>query len=128
METSLEKTHLKYQSLRCLTSVEDGKYKRPAGDGNSGEQAVGEWMSIVKWVNADDVKEWRPGVEAARGRGVRVPVLEAGIGKAEVRELARALGVPNWEKPALACLSSRIPYGTPVTIASLSQIEKAEAF
>jgi uncharacterized protein len=87
----------------------------------------GAWV-IVNGVNADDVKEWRPGVEAARERGVRMPLLESGLGKAEVRELAKALGVPNWEKPALACLSSRIPYGTPVTIASLSQIEKAEAF
>ena len=88
----------------------------------------GGWV-ICNGVNADDVvKDWRPGVQAAREQGVRMPLLEAGLTKADVRELAKALGVPNWEKPALACLSSRIPYGTPVTIGSLSQIEKAEAF
>ena len=88
----------------------------------------GGWV-ICNGVNADDVvKDWRPGVQAAREQGVRMPLLEAGLTKRDVRELAKALGVPNWEKPALACLSSRIPYGTPVTIGSLSQIEKAEAF
>jgi uncharacterized protein len=58
---------------------------------------------------------------------VRAPLLEAGLTKADVRALAKELGLPNWSKPALACLSSRVPYGTPVTVGVLSQIERAEA-
>src|SRR6266566_1448728 len=71
---------------------------------------------IVSGVNADDLGDWRPGLQAAREWSIRAPLVEAGIGKAAVRRLALELGVPNWEKPALACLSSRIPYGTPVTV------------
>lgn len=87
----------------------------------------GDW-TILNGINADDTGDFRPGLQAASEYQVRAPLLEAGLTKADVRELARHLGIPNWQKPALACLSSRIPYGTPVTIASLSQIEKAEAF
>ena len=63
---------------------------------------------------------------AAREHGVRSPLLEAGITKAEVRELAQALGLPVWDKPAMACLSSRVPHGTPITPELLRQIESAE--
>ncbi len=84
--------------------------------------------AIVNGVNADDAGDWRPGISAAGEMGVRAPLLETGFTKSDVRELAKQLNLPNWRKPALACLSSRIPYGTPVTIASLSQIERAEAF
>ncbi|MGZ3318144.1 MAG: ATP-dependent sacrificial sulfur transferase LarE [Isosphaeraceae bacterium] len=87
----------------------------------------GGWV-IVNGVNADDKGDWRPGLKAADEHAVRAPLLEAGMTKSDVRTLAKELGVPNWEKPALACLSSRIPYGTPVTLGSLGQIEKAEAF
>lgn len=87
----------------------------------------GGWV-VVNGVNADDQGDWRPGLKAAEENAVRAPLLEAGMTKADVRALARELGVPNWEKPALACLSSRIPYGTPVTIGSLGQIEKGEGF
>jgi uncharacterized protein len=87
----------------------------------------GGWV-VLNGVNADDTGDWRPGLKAAEENAVRAPLLEAGLTKADVRALAKELGVPNWEKPALACLSSRIPYGTPVTIGSLGQIEKAEAF
>lgn len=83
---------------------------------------------VLNGVNADDAGDWRPGTNAAKELGVRAPLLEAGLSKADVRALAKHLDLPNWEKPALACLASRIPYGTPVTIASLSQVEKAEAF
>lgn len=83
---------------------------------------------VVNGLNADDVGDFRPGMKAAKEWAVRSPLLEVGMSKAEVRELALKLGLPNWEKPALACLSSRIPYGTPVTIQSLGQIEQAEAF
>jgi uncharacterized protein len=63
---------------------------------------------------------------AARERGVRSPLIEAGISKAEVREIARYLGLPVWDKPAMACLSSRVPHGTPITPELLRQIEAAE--
>ncbi len=81
---------------------------------------------ILDGNNADDVGDHRPGRRAAQELGIRSPLQEAGLTKAEVRELARALGLPNWDKPAAACLSSRIPYGTPVTLELLSQIERAE--
>jgi uncharacterized protein len=81
---------------------------------------------VVYGMQADDRGDWRPGQRAARERGVRAPLDEAGLGKDEVRALARALGVPVWEKPAMACYSSRIPYGTPVTVEALAQIGRAE--
>jgi len=76
---------------------------------------------------ADDAGDHRPGHASAVRRGVRFPLLEAGMAKSEVRASARALGLPNWNKPSFACLSSRIPHGTPVTVAALRQIEAAES-
>jgi uncharacterized protein len=76
---------------------------------------------------ADDAGDHRPGHGAAVRRGVRFPLLEAGMSKAEIRAAARRLGLPNWDKPSLACLSSRIPHGTPVTLEALRQVELAEA-
>jgi uncharacterized protein len=81
---------------------------------------------IAYGMNRDDRGDWRPGQRAARERGVRAPLDEAGLGKAEIRELAHYLGLPVWNKPALACYSSRIPYGTPVTPEALAQIGRAE--
>ena len=81
---------------------------------------------IAYGMNRDDHGDWRPGQRAAREHGVRAPLDEAGLGKAEIRALARHLGVPVWEKPAEACYSSRIPYGTPVTVEALRQIGRAE--
>ena len=75
---------------------------------------------------ADDAGDHRPGHASAVKRGVRFPLLEAGLSKSDIRASARALGLPNWNKPSFACLSSRIPHGTPVTIAALRQIEAAE--
>ena len=75
---------------------------------------------------ADDAGDHRPGHGSAVRRGVRFPLLEAGMGKSEIRSAARELGLPNWNKPSFACLSSRIPHGTPVTVAALRQIEAAE--
>jgi uncharacterized protein len=82
---------------------------------------------ILDGTNADDVGDHRPGREAAREHGVRSPLQEAGISKTEIREMAHELGLSNWDKPAAACLSSRIPYGTPISIATLGQVEQAEA-
>jgi pyridinium-3,5-biscarboxylic acid mononucleotide sulfurtransferase len=76
---------------------------------------------------ADDAGDHRPGHGSAIRRGVRFPLLEAGMGKPEIRAAARELNLPNWNKPSFACLSSRIPHGTPVTVQALRQIEMAEA-
>ena len=76
---------------------------------------------------ADDAGDHRPGHASAVRRGVRFPLLEAGMPKSEIRAAARSLGLPNWNKPSFACLSSRIPHGTPVTVAALRQIDAAEA-
>jgi uncharacterized protein len=81
---------------------------------------------VVDGMNVDDQGDFRPGAAAADAAGVRHPLLEANFTKADVRALARALGLPNWDKPALACLSSRIPYGTPVTVERLDRIGRAE--
>ena len=75
---------------------------------------------------ADDAGDHRPGHGSAVRRGVRFPLLEAGMAKSDIRASARALGLPNWNKPSFACLSSRIPHGTAVTVAALRQIERAE--
>jgi pyridinium-3,5-biscarboxylic acid mononucleotide sulfurtransferase len=77
--------------------------------------------------NADDVGDYRPGRQAANELNVRSPLIEAGLTKAEIRLLAQNAGLPVWDRPASACLSSRIPYGMPVTIEKLSVIERGEA-
>ena len=82
--------------------------------------------TVLSGANADDLGDWRPGLRAASDHEVRHPLLELGIGKQEVRELARALGVPSAQKPASPCLASRIPYGTEVTPATLARIDRAE--
>lgn len=84
------------------------------------------WQSILDGNNASDLGDTRPGMAASRQRGVRSPLLEAGLSKAEVRALARELGLAVWDKPAMACLSSRVPQSTPITPALLRQIEAAE--
>ena len=84
------------------------------------------WAAVVDGNNASDLGDYRPGMTAAREHGVRSPLLEADITKAEVRALAQALGLPVWDKPAMACLSSRVPHGTPITPELLRQIEHAE--
>ena len=83
---------------------------------------------VLDGSNVDDLKDWRPGRKAAGERGVVSPLAEAGITKAELREMARELGLPNWNKPALACLSSRIPYGSEVTAEKLERVAKAERY
>jgi uncharacterized protein len=82
---------------------------------------------IAYGATADDAGDHRPGHSSAVRRGIRFPLLEAGMGKAEIRAAARGLGLPNWNKPSFACLSSRIPHGTEVTVEALRQIEAAEA-
>ncbi len=82
---------------------------------------------IVNGTNKDDLGDYRPGLEAARNAGVVSPLLELGFGKADVRAAARSMALDVWDKPAAACLSSRIPYGTSVTPERLSRIEGFEA-
>jgi uncharacterized protein len=81
---------------------------------------------IVYGMNADDRGDWRPGQRAARERGVRAPLDEAGMTKSDIRAVARHLGLAIWDKPALACYSSRVPFGTPVTVEALARIGRAE--
>ncbi len=84
--------------------------------------------AVLDGANADDLNDHRPGHRAALELGVLSPLQEVGLGKAEIRALSRDLGLPTWDKPAYACLASRLPYGSPVTPAALSRIEAAEAF
>lgn len=92
-----------------------------------GDLAVARgYRAVLSGAIADDVGDWRPGLAAAQEHGVVHPLLEAGVGKDEVRALARALGVPSAEKPAAPCLASRIPYGTAVDPQVLARIDGAE--
>jgi len=83
---------------------------------------------ILNGLNVDDLGDWRPGAKAAAERQdhVRSPLHEAGMGKQEIRQAAKELGLPNWDKPALACLSSRLPYGERVTPEKLARVGQAE--
>jgi len=92
-----------------------------------GPVAAAQGMAVVlDGTNADDLHEHRPGAQAAREQGVRSPLAELGFAKAEIRLLSRERGIPTWSQPASPCLSSRIPYGTAVTIERLRRIEVAE--
>lgn len=82
--------------------------------------------AIVYGVNVDDLGDYRPGQNAAKLHDVRAPLVEAGLTKAEIRELSRLAGLPTWDRPAAACLSSRIPYGTAVTKENVKQVENSE--
>jgi uncharacterized protein len=81
---------------------------------------------IVYGVNVDDLGDYRPGQQAARAHEVNAPLVDAGLTKAEIRELSRMAGLPTWDRPASACLSSRIPYGTPVTPETVKTVEEGE--
>jgi len=86
-----------------------------------------DFNAVIDGNNANDLGDYRPGRKAAQEHGVRSPLQEAGITKDEIRQIARKLGLPNWNKPAAACLSSRIPYGTSITVETLAQVDRAEA-
>ncbi len=81
---------------------------------------------IVYGVNVDDLGDYRPGQRAAKLHGVEAPLVDAGLTKAEIRELSRLAGLKTWDRPAAACLSSRIPYGTPVTTETVKTVERGE--
>ena len=84
--------------------------------------------AVCDGTNIDDMTEWRPGAQAGSERAIRSPLREVGLTKAEIRALSREIGLPTWDKPAMPCLSSRIPYGTPVTAEALRLIGRAEAY
>ena len=89
--------------------------------------AARESATITLGVNLDDLTDYRPGQRAAAERGAVFPLVEAGLAKHDVRELSRQLGLRTWDKPAAACLASRIPHGTPVTLGALQRVGAAEA-
>ena len=86
----------------------------------------------LKWIadgtNADDLSDFRPGRKASAEAGIRSPLLEAGLTKAEIRQLSHAQGLPTWDRPASPCLASRIPYGIPVTAETLNKIARGEQY
>jgi pyridinium-3,5-biscarboxylic acid mononucleotide sulfurtransferase len=83
---------------------------------------------VVDGVNADDLLDYRPGIQAAKERGARSPLAEVGVSKLEVRELAKQLGLLCWDKPAQPCLSSRFPYGEEITVSKLQRVGRAERY
>ncbi|MGJ5673803.1 MAG: ATP-dependent sacrificial sulfur transferase LarE [Nostochopsis sp.] len=83
---------------------------------------------VIDGVNADDLHDYRPGIQAAKERGARSPLAEVGITKAEVRQLSQQLGLSWWDKPAQPCLSSRFPYGEEITVAKLQRVGRAEIY
>jgi len=89
---------------------------------------VADWPTATNGTNTDDLGDFRPGLDAAKQYGVRSPLVEAELTKAEIRSLSKDMDLPTWDKPAQACLSSRIPYGTPVSVEALTRIAKAEEF
>jgi uncharacterized protein len=83
---------------------------------------------VIDGVNADDLQDYRPGIQAAKERGARSPLAELGITKLEVREIAKSIGLPWWNKPAQPCLSSRFPYGEEITIPKLNRVGRGEIY
>ena len=102
---------------RCKTALMDAL----------GPLARTEDATVVLGVNVSDLGDYRPGQAAAAAAGARFPLVDAGFTKDDIRRWSRALGLRTWDKPAAACLASRLPYGTPVTLGRLSQVETAEA-
>ncbi|MEW6754281.1 MAG: ATP-dependent sacrificial sulfur transferase LarE [Candidatus Latescibacterota bacterium] len=86
------------------------------------------YQHVIYGQNADDATDFRPGAQAASERGARAPLAEAGITKADIRALAQQWGLPIWDRPAMACLSSRFPYGTPITAEGLRMVDRAELY
>lgn len=83
---------------------------------------------VIDGVNGDDLRDYRPGIQAAKERGARSPLAEVGLSKLEVRQLSRELGLPWWDKPAQPCLSSRFPYGEEITLEKLQRVGRAERY
>jgi pyridinium-3,5-biscarboxylic acid mononucleotide sulfurtransferase len=108
--------HCKDELMRCLTPL-----------AASFGAATGADARVLLGVNVDDLGDYRPGQAAARAAGALFPLVEAGFTKPDVREASRSLGLRTWDKPAAACLASRVPYGSPISLGTLGQVAKAEA-
>ncbi|NNN12803.1 MAG: ATP-dependent sacrificial sulfur transferase LarE [Acidimicrobiaceae bacterium] len=115
-----DERYLRNDSLRCF-------YCKSSLMDALSPLALERDAKVVLGVNLDDLSDYRPGQEAAKRQGGVFPFVQAAITKDEVREISRILGIEVWNKPAAPCLSSRLPYGTPVTVESLEKIEFAEA-
>src|SRR5947209_15103310 len=122
--------------------VETHELERPAYVANDGDRcyhckaelmdvvapmAKAEGATVVLGTNVDDLGDHRPGQQAATERGAAFPLVDAGFSKADVRAASKTLGLRTWDKPAAACLASRVPYGTPVTFAVLARVARAES-
>jgi pyridinium-3,5-biscarboxylic acid mononucleotide sulfurtransferase len=112
--------YIKNDANRCF-HCKDELFKRLSE--YAGTRGITE---IIYGVNQDDLGDYRPGQNAAKLHSVKAPLVDAGLTKAEIRELSRMSGLPTWDRPAAACLSSRIPYGTPVTIQNIKTVEVGE--
>src|ERR1035438_5423282 len=112
--------------MSCLTQVATAFGRGEGGVVDAGADR-GSDAHIALGVNLDDLSDHRPGQAAARDRGAIFPLVDAGFTKADVREISRSLGLRTWDKPAAACLASRLPYGTPVSLGVLGAVERAEA-
>ena len=109
--------HCKDELMRCVAPIAASFGAGPGGPG----------ARVVLGVNVDDLGDYRPGQAAARDAGALFPLVETGFTKADVRSTSRELGLRTWDKPAAACLASRVPYGTAVTLGTLSAVSRAEA-
>lgn len=124
-------------STVATDEMEQASYRRNDGDRcywckdalleALGPVAVADGATVVLGVNVDDLGDHRPGQRAASERGAAFPLVDAGFTKADVRTASRDLGLRTWDKPAAACLASRLPYGTSVTVGLLGRVERAEA-
>ena len=102
--------------------------KRAIFTGIAGTAAALGLSCVAEGSNVDDLRDYRPGMRAIRELGVRSPLLEAGLTKAEIRTISREIGLPTWDKPAMACLATRFETGQPLTFPELSRVEQAEAW
>ncbi|HMK95940.1 MAG TPA: hypothetical protein VK425_00245, partial [Acidimicrobiales bacterium] len=107
--------HCKDELMRCLLPIA-AEFGRPGGG-----------AYILLGVNLDDLADYRPGQAAARQAGAKFPLVDAGFTKSDVRRESRRLGLRTWDKPAAACLASRVPYGSPVQLGTLAMVAQAEA-
>jgi pyridinium-3,5-biscarboxylic acid mononucleotide sulfurtransferase len=110
--------HCKDELMRCLTPLAASFGAAAGGEGDA---------RVVLGVNVDDLGDYRPGQAAARAAGALFPLVEAGFTKSDVRGASRSLGLRTWDKPAAACLASRVPYGSPISLGTLGQVATAEA-
>jgi uncharacterized protein len=118
--------HCKDELMRALVPIA-ASFGAAGGPSGAAGPSVGGGATVVLGVNVDDLGDYRPGQAAARDAGAAFPLAETGFRKSDVREISRSLGLRTWDKPAAACLASRLPYGTPVTLGALGRVARAEA-